>query len=162
MLAHTLNAINDFFWSIPFIAFVIFVGAYFTIGSKFFTVFHFGHIIKNTFMSMFSKDAHQKSEGHVSPFEAICVSVGGNVGMGTIGGVATAVATGGPGAVFWMWLWAFFGMMVKMVETTLGCYYRSRNEKGEYYGGGTYMLKRGLPMNCITVNLVRFWLFSLG
>lgn len=144
MLEHTLNAINDFFWSIPFIAFVIFVGAYFTIGSKFFTLVHFGHIIKHTFMSMFRKDAHEKSSGHVSPFEAICVSVGGNVGMGTIGGVTTAVATGGPGAVFWMWLWAFFGMMVKMVETTLGCYYRSRNERGEYYGGGTYMLEKGI------------------
>ncbi len=144
MLAHVLNSINDFFWSIPFIAFVIFVGAYFTIGSKFFTVCHFGHILNNTFISMFKKDAHTKAKGTVSPFEAICISVGGSVGMGTIGGVATAIATGGPGAVFWMWLWAFFGMMVKMVETALGVHYRSRNERGEYYGGGTYMLEKGI------------------
>ena len=68
MLEHTLNAINDFFWSIPFIAFVIFVGAYFTIGSKFFTLVHFGHIIKHTFMSMFRKDAH---ESHLAMYHLL-------------------------------------------------------------------------------------------
>jgi len=144
LLAHVLNTINDFLWGVPFLTFVICIGLYFTVRSGFFPVFHFGHILKHTFCSMWSKEANKKQGGSVSPFEAVCIAVGGNVGCGTIGGVATAVATGGPGAVFWMWVWAFFGMMVKIVETALGCHYRSKNENGEYYGGSTHFMEKGI------------------
>ena len=81
---------------------------------------------------------------HVSPFEAVAIAIGGTVGCGNIAGVATAIATGGPGAVFWMWLWAFFGMMIKCVEATLGCYYRSKDENGNYFGGSTYTIEKGI------------------
>ena len=141
MLAAVLNGINDFFWNIPFIAFVILIGLYFTVRSGFFSFFHFGHILNNT---IFGSEKNDTDAGKVSPFQAACIAIGGSVGMSCIGGVATAVATGGPGAIFWMWLWAFFGMMVKCVETTLSCHYRSKNEKGEYFGGSTYFIERGI------------------
>ena len=77
-------------------------------------------------------------------FEAISVAIGGSVGVANIGGVATAIAVGGPGAVFWMWVSALFGMILKMVETTLAVYYRSRDEKGIPFGGPTYYMEKGL------------------
>ena len=78
------------------------------------------------------------------PLEAVCIAIGGCVGAGNISGVASAIAVGGPGSIFWLWLWAFFGMMVKLVETALGCYYRSRDEKGEYYGGPMEYMEKGI------------------
>lgn len=144
MLADVLNSIDSFLWGTPFTVFVLFVGAYFFIGSKFFTLGHFSHIMKHTMGGMVGKEANTKKEGQVSPFEAACIAVGGSVGCGNIAGVATAIAVGGPGSVFWLWVWAFFGMMVKCVETTLGCYYRSKDEKGEYFGGATYFMEKGI------------------
>lgn len=144
MFASILNGINDFLWGKPFTYFVLFIGLYFTIRSGFFSIFHFKHILKNTFGSMFSEEANQKKKGSVTPFEAVCVAIGGCVGCGNIGGVASAVAVGGPGAVFWMWVWAFFGMTVKCVETTLGCHYRSKDETGRFFGGSTYFMEKGI------------------
>ena len=112
MLAHILNSINDFFWDIPFLTFIVGIGLYFFIKSRLFPVVHFGHILRHTVFSS-KKEQTTKEKGTVSPFEAVCIAIGGSVGVGCIGGVATAVATGGPGAVFWMWVWAFCGMMIK-------------------------------------------------
>ena len=139
-----LNSVNDFIWGTPFILFVMLVGFYFTVKGGFFTFRYFGHIMKNTLGNLTGKEANQKEKGQVSPFEAVCVAIGGCVGTTNIAGVATALATGGLGATFWMWLWAFFGMMVKLVEITLGCYYRSKNEKGEYFGGSMYFMEKGI------------------
>ena len=144
MLENILNGINNFLWGKPFTYFVLFIGLYFTVRSGFFSVFHFKHILKNTFGSMFSKEANEKKHGSVSPFEAVCVAIGGCVGCGNIGGVASAIAVGGPGSVFWMWVWAFFGMTVKCVETTLGCYYRSKDDTGRFFGGSTYFMEKGI------------------
>jgi len=143
-LAHVINDLNTILWGVPFMAFIISIGCYFTIRSGFFSIFHFQHIMRNTFGNLLSKESNTKQTGSISSFEAVCVAVGGCVGCGNIGGVATAVATGGPGAVFWMWLWAFFGMMIKCVETALGCHYRSRNERGEFFGGSTYFMEKGI------------------
>ena len=137
-----LNNLNNFIWGLPFIIFVMIVGLYFSARGGFFTIAHFGHVMKQTLGSLMSKESNTKEKGQVSPFEAVCVAIGGCVGCANIAGVATAMMTGGYGAIFWMWLWAFFGMMVKLVEVTLGCYYRSKNERGEYYGGP--MLKPAL------------------
>lgn len=71
-------------------------------------------------------------------FEAVSTAIGGSVGVGNIGGVATAMAVGGPGALFWLWIAAFVGMILKMAEVSLGVYYREKDEKGELYGGPTY------------------------
>ena len=137
-----MDAIDSFLWGTPFLVFVILVGLYFTLRSGMFTISHFGHVMKHTMGSMTSKEANAKSDKHISPFEAVCVAIGGCVGNGNISGVATAVATGGPGAILWMWLWAFFGMMVKCVETALSCYYRSRDDEGKFYGGTTFFVEK--------------------
>ncbi len=139
-----LTKISEFLWNYPFIIFIMLAGVYFTIKSKFFSITHFGHIMKHTLGSLTSKEAHDKKAGQISPFEAVSIAIGGCVGTGNLGGVATAIAVGGPGAVFWMWLWALVGMTVKMVEVTLGCYYRSQNEKGEFYGGSTHVIEKGI------------------
>ena len=143
-MGNLLNNLNNFIWGMPFILFVMIVGLYFTARGGFFTITHFGHVMKHTLGSLTSQEANRKQTGKVSPFEAVCVAIGGCVGCANIAGVATAIATGGLGSIFWMWLWAFFGMMVKLVEVTLGCYYRSKDEKGNYFGGSMYFMEKGI------------------
>lgn len=144
MIADFLVSLESFIWSIPFIAFVILCGIYFTVKTKFFTVVHFRHIMKHTFFAMIKPEAKEKREGGISPFEAACIAIGGCVGAGNLGGVATLITVGGPGAVFWLWLWAFLGMMVKCVEVTLGCYYRNKDKNGNYSGGTMYFMEKGI------------------
>ena len=141
-----LVSLNNFIWGAPFILFVMLIGLYFTARSGLFTFAHFGHVMKNTLGSLTSKEARKKDDKSVSPFEAVCVAIGGCVGTANIAGVATAMATGGYGAVFWLWLWAFFGMMVKIVEVTLGCYYRGKDENENYYGGPMYYMEKGFDV----------------
>lgn len=133
----------DFLWGTPLIFTILFTGIVFTIFSGGFQFRYFGHIIKETFGKLFKKDTSQ-GEGVLSPLEAISIAVGGSVGVGNIGGVATAIAVGGPGAVFWMWIAALLGMLIKTVEVTLAVYYRSKDESGGYYGGPTYYMQKGL------------------
>ncbi len=100
--------------------------------------------MKHTFFAMIKPEAKEKKEGSISPFEAACIAIGGCVGAGNLGGVATSITVGGPGAVFWLWLWAFLGMMVKCVEVTLGCYYRNKDKNGNYSGGTMYFMEKGI------------------
>ena len=140
-----LTWLDGILWGLPLIVLMIATGLYFTIRSGFFQFRQFGWIMKRTAGQMFTKDNEQKNEkGMLSSFEAISTAIGGTVGFGNIAGVATAVATGGPGAVLWMWLASCLGMILKQVEVTLGCFYRRTNEKGDYYGGPTYYMERGL------------------
>lgn len=134
--------LNDFLWGPPLIILMLGAGFYFTARSGFFQFRHFHHIMKNTFGKM--KDKGDSGEGILKPFEAICIAVGGTVGVSNIGGVATAIAVGGPGAIFWMWIAALLGMVLKMVEVTLGVYYREKDEKGLPFGGPTYYMEKGL------------------
>ena len=140
--------IVDLLWGPPLLILMTVTGLFFTIKSGFFQFVNFGHIMQKTFGSMFKKEDNEKkvdtSQGLLSSFEAISVAIGGSVGVANIGGVATAIAVGGPGAVFWMWVSALFGMILKMVETTLAVYYRSRDEKGIPFGGPTYYMEKGL------------------
>ena len=139
-----LNWLNGVLWGLPLIVLMVATGLYFTVRSGFFQFRHFGYIMKHTAGKMFSKDASNSDKGTLSPFEAICTAVGGTVGFGNIAGVATAVASGGPGAVMWMWLASCLGMILKQVEVTLGCFYRSTNEQGNKFGGPTYYMQKGL------------------
>lgn len=140
-----LDAINGFLWGLPLLVLMIGTGLYFTIRSGAFQFRHFGWIMKNTVGNMFGKnEAKEKKEGTLSPWEAVCTAVGGTVGFGNIAGVATAVASGGPGAIFWMWAASSLGLILKQVEVTLGVYYRVTNELGEKHGGPTYYMQRGL------------------
>ena len=144
MFYQVAEAIDDFLWGAPFLLVLAFGGILLTVKSNFFVFRHFGHIMKNTFGELMGKEAKQKSKGHISAFEAMCVAIGGCVGTGNMGGVAAAIAVGGPGAVFWMWVWAFFGMTIKSVEAALACYYRSKDEKGNFFGGPTYYMEKGI------------------
>lgn len=138
-----LNWLVDVLWGLPLIVLMVSTGLYFTIRSGFFQFRHFGYIMRHTGGRLLDK-SDSSGKGMLSPFEAICTAIGGTVGFGNIAGVATAVAAGGPGAVLWMWLTSFLGMILKQVEVTLGCYYRRTNEKGEFYGGPTYYMEQGL------------------
>ncbi len=143
-----LNWLVGFLWGLPLLVLMFGAGLYFTIRSGFFQFRHFGWIWRHTAGSLFHKDVQDSADAHragkLSAFEAICTAVGGTVGFGNIAGVATAVASGGPGALFWMWVCALLGMILKQVEVTLGVYYRSRNEQGQYFGGPTYYMQKGL------------------
>ncbi|MCG7344597.1 sodium:alanine symporter family protein [Sporosarcina sp. ACRSL] len=140
-----LETIVSWLWGWPLIFTVLFVGVYFTIGSKFFQIGYLPHIFKATFGKLFSKkDKVESDKGVLTPFQAVSTAIGGSVGVGNIGGVATAIAVGGPGAVFWMWITALLGMMTKTVEVTLAVHYRSTDEKGNPYGGPTYYMEKGL------------------
>ncbi len=141
-----IKSISGFLWGTPLLVLILTAGLIFTIGSRFFQVTHFGHIMKNTIGILFTKKttSEAKGKGMMKPFEVINIAIGGAVGVGNIGGVATAIAVGGPGAVFWMWLAAFLGMMMKMAEVSLAVYYRTSDGKGGYYGGPTYYMQKGL------------------
>lgn len=139
--------ISGLLWGTPLIVLILVAGLLFTVGSKFFQVRHFGHIMKNTIGKFFKKSAdggEGKAKGMMRPLEVISIAIGGAVGVGNIGGVATAIAVGGPGAAFWIWISAFLGMMMKMAEVSLAVYYRSRDEKGGYYGGPTFYMQKGM------------------
>lgn len=143
-VAELISSIGGYLWGPPMVVTIISCGLFLTLRAKFFSFRYFGHTFKFTLLRLDDKEAKDKGHGDISPFEAICIAVGGAVGVGAIGGVAAAIAVGGPGAVFWMWVWGFFGMSVKMVEVTLASYYRSRDERGNYYGGPSYYMQKGL------------------
>ncbi|WZL73052.1 sodium:alanine symporter family protein [Clostridiaceae bacterium 35-E11] len=140
-----LDAIVGFLWGTPLIVGILFTGFYITIRSGFFQFAFFGHVMKNTFGKMLKgKDDGDGDKGLLSPIEAVSTAIGGSVGVGNIGGVATAIATGGPGAVFWMWVCSLIGMIIKTAEVTLAVYYRNTDEDGNPFGGPTYYIEKGL------------------
>lgn len=135
----------DILWGPPLIAIIVITGIYLTVRSKFFQIVHIKYIFKRTLGCILKKDkSSEKEDGMLSPYEALATAVGGSVGFGNIAGVATAVTTGGPGAVFWMWVTALMGMLIKQVEVTLAVYYRRTDEDGNPYGGPTYYMEYGL------------------
>lgn len=138
-----LYKLDGWVWGTPLIVFAMVLGAYYMIKGKFFPFLHFGHALKNTLLAK-SDESAKTSDGKISPYRAFCLAVGGAVGMGNISGVATAIAVGGPGAIFWMWVWAFFGMMVKTAETSLGLYYRRKGPDGKYSGSAMDYMERGI------------------
>ncbi len=144
-MTEILNTIYDLIWGPPLIILMIVTGVYLTVRSGFFQVRHLGYIFSRTLGRLFRRDeADKEGKGLLTPYEAVATAIGGSVGFGNIAGVATAVTTGGPGAVFWMWLTAFLGMLIKQVEVTLAVYYRRTDENGVPYGGPTYYMERGL------------------
>ena len=138
--------INDRIWGIPGLTLLIGTGIIVTLGTKVFQVSHLAHWWKSTIGSLFTKKVigHSKENGTISPFQALCTALAATVGTGNIAGVATAICLGGAGAVFWMWVAAFFGMMTNYAENVLGMYFRRRNAKGEWSGGAMYYITDGL------------------
>ena len=145
-LAEINDAVNGFVWVRIGLVLLIATGVLMTVVTKFFQVGRIGLWWRNTIGNMFSKDVirHRKEKGTISPFQALCTALAATIGTGNIAGVATAISLGGAGAVFWMWVAAFFGMMTNFSENVLGLYFRRRNDKGEWSGGAMYYLKDGL------------------
>ena len=145
-LANWNDVINGYVWTKIGVWLLLGTGILMTVLTVFFQVTHFGHWVKQTVGSLFKKDviAHSKDKASISPFQALCTALAATVGTGNIAGVATAIVTGGAGAVFWMWIAAFFGMMTNYSENVLGIYFRRRNASGEWSGGAMYYLQDGL------------------
>lgn len=158
------NAINDFVWVKVGLILLIGTGILMTVLTKVFQISHLKTWWTATIGGMFSKKAHKKDgDGSVSQFQALCTALAATIGTGNIAGVAAAIAVGGPGAVFWMWLAAFFGMMTNFSENVLGIYYRRKNAQGEWSGGAMYYLQYGLGgyKNMNVVGRILAILFSI-
>lgn len=139
------DSINSFVWVKIGLVLLIGTGVLTTILTGCFQVKHFRHWMAKTIGGVFKPDAHVKhEEGSVSQFQALCTALAATIGTGNIAGVSAAICVGGPGAVFWMWVAAFLGMMTNYSENVLGIYYRRKNKEGEWSGGAMYYLKDGL------------------
>ena len=139
------DTINGFVWGIPMMVLILGVGVYLTVRCGFPQFVHFGHIMKNTLGKAFEKSEAKK--GSVSPFKAMCTALAASIGTGNIAGVSGAIAIGGPGAIFWMWVSAILGMCTKFAEVTLAINYRERNKDGDWVGGPMYYITNGLGKN---------------
>ncbi len=136
------GAVNGFIWGVPAMVCIIGVGLYLSIRTRFIQVRKFVAAMKATIGKVFQKSS--ASEGALTPFQAVCTALSATVGTGNIAGVAGAIAIGGPGAVFWMWISAFLGMCTKFSEVVLAVHFRERNKQGDYVGGAMYYIKNGL------------------
>ena len=150
-----ITRISDLMWGPWTLIFIAFVSVYLTIRTRFFQVSSFVYIMRNTFGQMFDRSGDQSKE-RMTPFQATTTSLAGTVGMGNMAGVATALSIGGPGAIFWMWVMAFFGMITKAAEVTIGVHYRDVDENGQTHGGPMYYINKALGWKSLAV------LFSIG
>lgn len=136
------NAVNNFIWGVPAMICIIGVGLILSIRTRFLQIRKFPYAMKITFGRMFKKK--EAADGALTPFQAVCTALASTVGTGNIAGVAGAIAIGGPGAVFWMWVSALLGMCTKFSEVTLAVHFREKNSEGDYVGGPMYYIKNGL------------------
>lgn len=148
MITNINGKINGFVWGLPMLVLLVGTGILMTILTKVFQLSHFGYWMKHTLGSIFTDRhitkhtaSHDKS---IFQFQSLCTALAATIGTGNIVGVASALISGGPGAIFWMWIVAFFGMMTNYSENVLGIYYRRKNAKGEWSGGAMYYLRDGL------------------
>lgn len=146
------TAVNNFIWGVPAMICIIGVGLYLSIRTGFIQIRKFPLAMKQTIGKVFEKK--EARHGAITPFQAVCTALSATVGTGNIAGVAGAIAIGGPGAVFWMWLSAFLGMCTKFSEVLLAVHYREKNAQGELVGGPMYYIKNGLGKKW-------YWLASL-
>lgn len=136
-----LEKINGFIWGVPALILILGVGIYLTLRTRCAQIRFLPRAIRG-FIRTFSRK--EKRVSGVTPFRALCTALAATVGTGNLAGVAGAIAIGGPGSVFWMWISAFLGMVTKFAEAILAVVYRTKNEKGEYVGGPMYMIRNGM------------------
>ena len=136
------SAVNNFIWGVPAMICIIGVGLVLSFRTRFLQICKFPYAMKVTFGRMFKK--REASDGAMTPFQAVCTALAATVGTGNIAGVAGAIAIGGPGAVFWMWISAILGMCTKFSEVTLAVHFREKNVHGDLVGGPMYYIKNGL------------------
>ncbi len=136
------NVVNNFIWGVPAMICIIGVGLFLSIRTRFLQIRKFPYAMKVTLGRMLKK--REASDGALTPFQAVCTALAATVGTGNVAGVAGAIAIGGPGAVFWMWVSALLGMCTKFFEVTLAVHFRETNAQGELVGGPMYYIKNGL------------------
>lgn len=156
------DKVNGVVWGIPMLILIIGTGIYFTFRTKFFQIAHFARVVNETVLGIFKKKSVTKTkEKHsITQFQALSTALAATIGTGNIAGVATAITMGGPGAVFWMWISAFFGMMTNFSENVLGIYYRKKNSKGEWAGGAMYYIENGLHCKWLAVIFAVFCILA--
>ncbi|PKG85645.1 sodium:alanine symporter family protein [Colwellia sp. 75C3] len=138
MLETSINLINSLLWETVLIYGLVGAGIFFTLRLGFIQISHFGHAI-----GLMKISRHGAKDG-LSSFQVFCTSMAARVGAGNMAGVAVALTTGGPGAIFWMWLIAFLGMATSMVESTLAQVFKVKDEEGQFRGGPSYYMDKGL------------------
>ena len=158
MFEKTVSAINDIVWSPLLVILLIFAGLFFSYKTGFVQVRRLGLLVKSLFASGASNKEEKKG---ISSFEAFCVALSGRVGTGNIVGVATAIALGGPGAVFWMWIIAFFGASTAFMESTLAQIYKFRHET-LYRGGPSTYIEKGMKKKWLGILFAIVTVFSCG
>ncbi len=158
IIINAMMAVSNWLWGWPLLILTVFVAVTLTIKYKGFQFAFFGHSLKNTLGKIFDKG---DGEGNVSPFQACCTALASTLGVGNIAGVSVAIATGGPGAIFWMWAVALMGLIVKFTEITLGMAYREKDpETGVYHGGFYWTVRKGMGKHWTWLGV--FWAIILG
>ena len=142
MIESINSVVNNFIWGVPAMICIIGVGLYLSIRTHFLQIRKFPYSMKVTLGRMMKKK--EASDGALTPFQAVCTALAATVGTGNVAGVAGAIAIGGPGAVFWMWISALLGMCTKFAEVTLAVHFRETNAQGDLVGGPMYYIKNGL------------------
>ena len=150
-----IEKLSAWLWGPWTMFFIAFVSIFLTIKSKFFQIVNFRFIFSQTLGRLFQQREVTKKSS-ISPFQATAASLAGTVGMGNMAGVATALSIGGPGAIFWMWVMAFFGMITKAAEISIAVHYREIDGQGNISGGPMYYIKKALGWRFLAV------LFSIG
>ncbi len=146
-----LNFAYDNILSIAMMALLILGGVFLSCRNGFLQFRRFGYAMKNTVGTLFNKSTYQKEKGSVSPFQAVTTALAGTIGTGSIAGLATALVSGGPGAIFWMWVSALLGMITKYSEIVLSLKYREKNEDGSFSGGPMYYIRNGLKSKFLAI-----------
>ncbi len=160
------NTINNFVWGVPMLVMLVGTGILMTILTNFFQVRNLTHWWGSTIGKVFTdKEVTEHTASHdkqITQFQSLCTALAATIGTGNIAGVSAAIISGGPGAIFWMWIVAFFGMMTNFSENVLGIFYRRRNENNEWSGGAMYYLRDGLGSypGCKVLGIVLATLFS--
>lgn len=157
IISYVNGKVNDFIWGPIMLCAFLAVGLLFTIRTGVFQITHISYWLDVTFLQLFRK--HDKGNGvlktddkhAISQFQSLCTALAATIGVGNISGVAVALALGGPGAIFWMWLSAFLGMMTNYAENTLGIKYRYKDEKGNWVGGAMIYIEKGLHCKWLAV-----------
>jgi AGCS family alanine or glycine:cation symporter len=148
------SKLNSIVWGPPFLILIVGTGVLFTFRTNFMSIVKLGYVLKNTVAKMFQKAT--SGEGEITPFQALSTALAATVGVGNIAGVATAIALGGPGAVFWMWLSAIFGMTTKYAEVVLAVNYREKTPDGRFVGGPMYYIRNGLNLKWLAMAFAIF------
>jgi AGCS family alanine or glycine:cation symporter len=148
------SKINSIVWGPPFLVLIVGTGVLYTFRTNFMSITKMGYVMKNTLLKMFDKST--VGEGEVTPFQALATALAATIGTGNIAGVATAIALGGPGAVFWMWLSAIFGMATKYGEVVLAVKYREKTPDGRFVGGPMYYIRNGLNLKWLAAIFALF------